>query len=87
MEPVARLGDEHDCPLHGINRISQVASRVKLDGKEVASVGDLTECGGTIITGSPVNKVDGRPVAHIGSKTSCGGLITTGAPSEKVRAG
>ena len=87
MQPVARIGDQHDCPIHGKNRIAQVASRIKLDGKEIACVDDVTECGGKIISGSPVNKIDGRPIAHIGSRTSCGGLITTGSPTEKVRPG
>ncbi len=53
MQPVARLGDEHDCPVHGKNRIAQVASRLKLEGKEIATVGDVTECGASIICGSP----------------------------------
>lgn len=87
MQPVARLGDEHDCPVHGKNHIAQVESRARLDGKEIATVGDVTECGGTITSGSPVNKIDGRPIAHIGSQTSCGGVITTGSTTEKVRPG
>ncbi|SIT09354.1 PAAR domain-containing protein [Paracoccus saliphilus] len=87
MQPVARRTDEHDCPLHGKNRIADVAARMKLDGMEIATVGDVTECGAVITTGSPVNMIDGRRIAHIGSQTSHGGFITTGSVTEKVRSG
>lgn len=81
MKPVARLGDLHHCPLHGTNRISAVASRSSVDGRPVATVGDVTECGAVILDGSDACMVDGRPAATLGSTTSHGGVIETDSPS------
>lgn len=84
MKPTARLTDTHACPIHGPNPIVKVGSRSTCDGLPVATVGDTTACGATIITGSAGCKTDGKPTAHLGSKTNHGGTIVTGSPSQKV---
>ena len=78
-EKTARLTDIHDCPAHGKNAITAVATRSSCDGVPIATVGDMTTCGATIVTGSSNMKIDGKPVAIIGSKTSHGGVITSGS--------
>lgn len=34
-------------------------------------VGDKTDHGGVVLTGSPTTKIDGKPVARIGDTVSC----------------
>lgn len=84
MKPVARLGDQHTCPAHGPNAIVGVSTASKCDNLPIATIGDTTACGATIITGSPSMMVDGKPVATLGSQTSHGGTITTGSASSKA---
>ena len=81
MKPIARLGDKHVCPVHGTNAIAQVAVRSTCDARQIATVGDLTGCGATIVTGSTACLIDGRPAATIGSTTSHGGVIVEGSHS------
>lgn len=81
MKLIARLGDKHICPIHGTNVIVSAPSRSTCDGKPIATVGDKTACGATIISGSPACTVDGRPAATMGSKTSHGGVIVQGSAS------
>ena len=71
---VARVGDKHICPVHGVNRIAQ-GSRSTIDGRAIARLGDLCECGCAIITVSTTSTLDGRGVAHEGSMTTLGGVI------------
>lgn len=84
MKPLARLGDKHRCPAHGMNAIVSVASASTCDSRPIATVGDKTACGAVIVTGSPACYVDGRKAAYIGSKTSHGGEIVEGSPAAKV---
>ena len=79
LKPIVRLGDKHICPIHGPNIVASVASTSTCQGQPVATVGDVTSCGATIITGSSVSTIDGKPTAIIGSKTSHGGTIVSGA--------
>lgn len=81
MKPLARLGDGHNCPLHGNNEISSVASRSSCDGRPLATIGDRTSCGATITEGSAAFVLDGRSVATIGSRTDHGGVIIKGSRS------
>lgn len=84
MKPVARLTDLHSCPIHGPNAIVSTASKSTCDGLPVATVGDKTACGATIIEGSPACLTDGKPTAYLGCKTDHGGMITTGSPTQKI---
>lgn len=84
MKPTARLGDKHVCPIHGPNLIVKVAAKSTCDGRPVATVGDMTACGATILTGSVGCLIDGKPTAHMGSQTSHGGTIVEGSPNQKV---
>ncbi|WP_374634727.1 PAAR domain-containing protein [Paracoccus sp. (in: a-proteobacteria)] len=79
MKPLARLGDKHSCPAHGMNAIVSVASSSTCDSRPIATVGDKTACGAVIVTGSDVCNVDGRQAAIIGSKTTHGGVIVEGS--------
>lgn len=78
MNPIARIGDQHTCPQHGVNTIITGSSQL-LDGKAIATVGDSTACGGVIVSGSGTAAINGKPIAVVGSKTSCGGVIITGS--------
>ncbi len=84
MQPVARRGDTHACPIHGPNVIAAGGQGI-VDGRPVARLGDPCACGGVIVEGSGQASDDGRPVAYVGCKTSCGGVITGGSPSARVR--
>ena len=83
MQPVARLGDKHDCPRHGPNMIISGGQGL-VDGRPVARIGDSCACGAVILEGSSQATDGGRPVAYLGCKTSCGGIITSGSPIAKV---
>lgn len=85
MKQVARLGDRHVCPVHGVNAITATASVSTADGCAIATVGDMTGCGAVIVTGADSLRIDGRPVAQIGSKTSHGGTISQGSSSVAAR--
>lgn len=84
MKPVARLGDEHVCPVHGKNAIVTATSGSDTKGRPIAVVGDLTTCGATIVTGAGSCRFGGKPAATISSKTSHGGIITSGCDSFKA---
>lgn len=54
--PVARVGDQHSCPIpdHGTtNIVSSPVTYCDADGMIIAVVGAKADCGATIITGSP----------------------------------
>lgn len=51
----ARVGDTYDCPVHGPNPIVTGSPVWFIDGRKAARIGSLTECGATIIEGSPVD--------------------------------
>ena len=84
MKRLARLGDKHSCPAHGMNAIVSVASSSTCDSRPIATVGDKTACGAVIVTGSSACFVDGRQAAFIGSQTSHGGVIVEGSPVANV---
>mgnify|MGYP002713109962 CR=1 FL=1 len=86
QKPIARLSDQHSCPVkgNGTTPIVQVAGRSTCDGRPVATIGDKTGCGATIIQGSSVAKVDGRPVAYLGCSTDHGGRIISASATQKV---
>jgi len=50
---VARIGDMHSCPEHGISPITSGSSSVFVEGRAVARVGDTVACGAVITSGSP----------------------------------
>jgi uncharacterized Zn-binding protein involved in type VI secretion len=47
--PIARLGDEVDCPLHGVNKIIEGAPGYEIGDRPVALEGHRTECGSVLI--------------------------------------
>lgn len=58
---VARLGDQHSCPIpgHGVTPLVSASASVKSDGARLARVGDRAGCGATINSGSPNVKAGG----------------------------
>jgi uncharacterized Zn-binding protein involved in type VI secretion len=54
---VARLGDAHSCPTHGITSITTASPKVKSEGQFVAAITSEAGCGAKIITGSPSTTV------------------------------
>ncbi|GGY34526.1 PAAR domain-containing protein [Pseudoduganella albidiflava] len=38
---------------------------------EIITVGDSTDHGGKVISGSPTHDIDGMPIARLGDKVSC----------------
>lgn len=51
-KPIARLGDQVNCPRHGINKIVDGDANYDIDGIAVALEGHRTECGSTLIATS-----------------------------------
>lgn len=79
MKSVARLGDRHECPVHGTNVITTVSTKSTCDGRPIATIGDATTCGAVIISGASALTVDGRRAAIMGARTSHGGIIIEGS--------
>jgi uncharacterized Zn-binding protein involved in type VI secretion len=82
MIPVARLSDQHSCPIpgHGVTPIASASADTLFNMLGAARVGDLCGCGAVITVGFPSVTVDYRPLAHLGSPTSHGGSIISGSP-------
>jgi uncharacterized Zn-binding protein involved in type VI secretion len=51
-EPVARVGDIYDCPIHGPNPITTGSPDVTANGLAVARDGDETACGAILQSGA-----------------------------------
>lgn len=56
--PVARIGDLHNCPEHGLGTITTGSGSVTAGGAGVARIGDMTSCGAVIISGSQNVEID-----------------------------
>jgi uncharacterized Zn-binding protein involved in type VI secretion len=80
-EPLARLGDEVDCPLHGKTSLVTGSPDTLINGQPAVRVGDRTSCGATVIEGSSTFFINGRAAAFIGCATSHGGIIIGGSPT------
>ncbi|MBJ7547260.1 PAAR domain-containing protein [Pseudomonas sp. OA3] len=87
MIPVARLSDQHSCPIpgHGVTPVASSSPDTIFNMLGAARVGDVCGCGAVITVGFPSVAVNYRPLAHLGSPTSHGGSIM-GEPqnSEKI---
>ncbi|MFK7942900.1 MAG: PAAR domain-containing protein [Paracoccaceae bacterium] len=83
MKPVARLGDLHKCPWHGVTPLIST-SQSTVEGRSVARLGDKAACGATIIEGSSVSTTDGRPTAYLGCKSDHGGEIISASSKARV---
>lgn len=47
---VARIDDDFDCPIHGVNKIIEGSSTSIVEGKRPATVGDHTACGAALMS-------------------------------------
>ena len=89
MQPAARLGDKHTCPMMGPGGDPHVGGpivsgepAVLVANMPVARIGDTASCVGptdTIVTGRMLVQVGNRPVACVGDLTVHGGVIVQGA--------
>ena len=82
MIPVARLTDQHSCPIpgHGVTPIASSSTDILFNMLGAARVGDVCGCGAVITVGFPSVSVNYRPLAHLGSPTSHGGSVISGSP-------
>jgi uncharacterized Zn-binding protein involved in type VI secretion len=49
-------------------------------GRIVILVGDPTDHGGVVISGSSTHRIDGKPIARLGDKVDCPETYPGGAP-------
>lgn len=47
---------------------------------KIITVGDATDHGGKVISGSPTHDIDGRPIARLGDKVACPMSYPSGLP-------
>jgi uncharacterized Zn-binding protein involved in type VI secretion len=88
MNPAARLGDDHTCPMlnpdgspHVGGPIVEGESLVLVGNQPAARVGDQATCIGladAIATGKTSILIDNRPAAAMGDQTVHGGVIVRG---------
>lgn len=88
MNPAARLGDYHACPMvnsvaspHVGGPITEGELRVLVGNLPAARVGDQATCIGppdAIATGNSSILIDDRPAAALGDQTVHGGMIARG---------
>jgi len=91
MQPAARVGDMHVCPLltgtvpHvGGPALPPGEPTVLLAGMPALRVGDMLTCTGppdTVVMGSSTVLIGGMPAARLGDSTAHGGTIVAGAPT------
>lgn len=79
MLPVARLGDMHNCPIHGTSAIKSASADTSVNQFGAARVGDACACGAVLTAGFPSITVGNMPLAYSGSPTTHGGTITSGS--------
>ncbi|MFV3326663.1 PAAR domain-containing protein [Pseudomonas sp. NY15372] len=78
MKPVALVGHQHECPLHGSGIVVSGSKTYQFNDKAVACIGDRTSCGAIIIEGSMNYQINGKPVARQGDHTDHGGVLIVG---------
>ena len=94
MQPAARVGDMHTCPMQtpGLPSIPHVGGpvlppgcpTVLIGGMPAARVGDMAVCVGPpdlIVRGSSTVLIGGKPAARMGDTTAHGGTIVSGCPT------
>lgn len=55
---VARVGDGHQCPIHGPSGMATGSPTITVDGKAVCGVGSVAGCGARISAGVDSVQVD-----------------------------
>ena len=94
MQPAARVGDMHVCPMvtPGTPPVPHVGGpvlppggvTVLIGGQPAARMGDMCTCVGppdVIIMGAPTVLICGQPAARMGDSTAHGGVISMGLPT------
>ncbi|MCV4285713.1 PAAR domain-containing protein [Pseudomonas capsici] len=81
-KPAARKTDPTACPVqgHGVNPIISGSPNVFFDGLPAATLGDISECGSSLVSGvSSTVFINGKPAATVGSAGVHGNVITGGS--------
>ena len=88
MQPAARVGDMHVCPMTtgpvphvGGPALPPGGVTVLIGGMPALRVGDMLTCTGppdTVIAGSSSVLIEGMPAARLGDSTAHGGTIILG---------
>lgn len=91
MQPAARVGDMHTCPLVNPGPVPHVGGpiikgqpNVLIGSMPAARISDMCVCTGppdTIAKGSATVHIGGLPAARMGDMTAHGGVITVGCPT------
>lgn len=91
MQPAARVGDMHTCPLVNPGPVPHVGGpilkgqpNVLIGSMPAARVSDMCMCTGppdTITKGSATVLIGGMPAARMGDMTAHGGVIVAGCPT------
>jgi len=91
MQPAARVGDMHACPMFtgpvphvGGPILPPGGTTVLIGGMPAARVGDMATCTGppdTIAMGSTKVLICNMPAARMGDSTAHGGVIVMGYPT------
>ena len=91
MQPAARVGDMHVCPLSdgpkphvGGPLIGPGVSTVLIGDRPAAVVGDACQCSGppdALAAGSATVLVGDRPLVRVGDATAHGGIVASGCPT------
>ena len=95
MQPAARIGDMHVCPMidpgpkpHvGGPVVNPGQAFVRVNGLPMATVGGTCTCIGppdTMTQGSSVVKIMGKGVVRIGDSTAHGGKLVMGIPGVRA---
>jgi uncharacterized Zn-binding protein involved in type VI secretion len=95
-KPIARVGDQHTCPMTtgtvphvGGPIAGPGATTVLANNMPVALIGDAATCSGppdVLVGGSPLVLAENRPVAYFGANTAHGGVIVGGSSNVRVGA-
>lgn len=91
MQPAARIGDMHTCPMTSPGPVPHVGGPINTPGAPTvlignmpaATVGCMCVCVGppdTIVKGSAKVLIANKPAARMGDQTVHGGVIVAGCP-------
>ena len=89
MKPIAHIGHQHICPVHGGGPVALPGQvHVRFNGIPLAVEGGACICVGTpspdlMAKRSTAVRINGRGVMRVGDQTSHGGRIATGVPGLK----
>jgi uncharacterized Zn-binding protein involved in type VI secretion len=94
MQPAARIGDWHTCPMMNPGPVPHVGGPimtgmpdVMIGGMPAARISDMLVCAGppdVIVQGSMTVNIGFMPAARLGDTTAHGGVIVMGCPTVMI---